>query len=139
MVKLIITGHGKFATGLMSVIEVILGKQENLIGIDFNDQDLETYTHEIETAVKDAVQNKEGVIIFTDLIGGTPFRIVSSISGKYQNVYILSGTNIPMLMEALLKRESLKGDDLIVNIIEIGKKGIESLDVLLKQKGKINV
>lgn len=135
MVRLIVTGHGKFASGLINVIEVIAGRQENLIAIEFASQDLEEYMGKIEKAIKEAIDNEESVIILTDLISGTPFRISSFLSEKYSNVHVVAGTNVPMLIEAVFKRGNFKkAEELVAYLINIGKNGIESFDNLLKQK-----
>jgi mannose/fructose/sorbose-specific phosphotransferase system IIA component len=139
MVRLIVTGHGKFATGLIDGIEIIVGKQENLIGIEFNNQNLEIYTEQIENAVKEAKDKNDSVIILTDLIGGTPFRISSFVSRNYSDVYVITGANIPMLIEAVLNRENFELNKLVNHLINIGKNGIESLDNLLERTKKSNV
>jgi len=135
MIRLIVTGHGKFASGLINAVDFIVGKQENLIGIEFNNQDLVTYSEQIENIIKDAYKNDDSVVVLTDLIGGTPFRISSSISTKYNNVYVVAGVNIPMLLEAVFKRENYDIKSFVNYIVEMGKNGIESLDNLLKKKG----
>lgn len=139
MVRLIVTGHGKFATGLIDGIEIIVGKQENLIGIEFNNQNLEIYTEQIENAVKEAKDKNDSVIILTDLIGGTPFRISSFVSRNYSDVYVITGANIPMLIEAVLNRENFELNKLVNHLINIGKNGIDSLDNLLERTKKSNV
>lgn len=139
MVRLIVTGHGKFATGLIDGIEIIVGKQENLIGIEFNNQNLEIYTEQIENAVKEAKDKNDSVIILTDLIGGTPFRISSFVSRNYSDVYVITGANIPMLIEAVLNRENFELNKFVNHLINIGKNGIESLDNLLERMKKSNV
>ncbi|HHY80778.1 PTS galactosamine/N-acetylgalactosamine transporter subunit IIA [Thermoanaerobacter thermohydrosulfuricus] len=139
MVRLIVTGHGKFATGLIDGIEIIVGKQENLIGIEFNNQNLEIYTEQIENAVKEAKDKNDSVIILTDLIGGTPFRISSFVSRNYSDVYVITGANIPMLIEAVLNRENFELNKFVNHLINIGKNGIESLDNLLERTKKSNV
>ncbi|MBT1279144.1 PTS galactosamine/N-acetylgalactosamine transporter subunit IIA [Thermoanaerobacter sp. CM-CNRG TB177] len=138
MVRLIITGHGKFARGLIDGIEIIVGKQENLIGIEFNNQDLEIYTAQIENAIKEAKDKNESVVILTDLIGGTPFRVCSFVSRNYSDVYVITGANIPMLIEAVLSRENFEVNEFVNYLINVGKNGIESLDNLLERKKKAN-
>ncbi|MDI3501719.1 MAG: N-acetylgalactosamine system component [Thermoanaerobacter sp.] len=138
--KLIVTGHGKFASGLANVIEVIAGKQDELFAIEFVGQDLEKYTQEMEKIIKVAFEEKKSVIILTDLISGTPFRISSFLSEKYPNVYVVAGTNVPMLIEAVFKRRDFKDqEELVRHLIAVGKNGIESLDNLLRQKSNAKV
>ena len=73
MNKIIITGHGHFATGLESSSVLIAGKQENVAAVDFPEEfsteDLRDRLHsEIESA-------QDGVIILTDLAGGSPYNM----------------------------------------------------------------
>lgn len=131
MVKIIVTGHGKFAEGLIDVVNFIIGKQEGLEGINYNNQDLDIYYKQIENAINN---RGEEVLVFTDIIGGTPFRISSTISTKYKKVYVIAGTNIPMLIETIFKRESMSFDKLIKHIILIGKESITTVNDLLEER-----
>ena len=73
MIGLIVTGHANFGTGITSSVNLIAGEQEAYRAVDF----LPTYstedlTQEISKAIDD-LKDCEGIIIFTDLMGGTPF------------------------------------------------------------------
>lgn len=125
MVKFIITGHGKFSNGVFDAINFIMGIQKDVYKVEFNNIDLDIYSNKLEEIVK---ESEQGTVIFTDLIGGTPFRISCLICTKYNNAYVVTGTNVPMLIEAIIKRDNLPLKKLIDQIIDIGKNGIQAFD-----------
>jgi PTS system N-acetylgalactosamine-specific IIA component len=134
MVKLIITGHGKFSNGMFDAINFIMGAQKDIVNVEFGNIDLDTYSNQIEDIIKNSEQ---GTLIFTDLIGGTPFRISTLLCTKYDNVYVITGTNIPMIIESIIRREGMPLKELAAQIINTGKDGIQIFDrQLIKEKSK---
>ena len=101
---MIITGHGHFATGMESAMELIGGKQEYISAVDFASLDnievLEKKLKDAETALSDC----EGIIVFTDLIGGSPFKTAVSLWASNHKFSILSGTNLGELLEIAMSR-----------------------------------
>ena len=104
MIGIIVTGHGHFADGLLSAVEVIVGKQEKLIAVNFLAGDTSENLHKkIEQAVKEI--NCPETLILTDISGGTPFNQSVLISNKANcKCKVFSGTNIPVLLEAIFSR-----------------------------------
>ncbi len=135
MIKIVITGHGGFSNGMFDVITLIMGDVKDLIKVEFDNSDLETYSNKIEEIMKDS---KEGTLIFTDIIGGTPFRISTLLCGKYEDASILTGVNIPMIIESILKRESMPLKELTDYIVEMGKNSIQAFDkqIVLEKRQK---
>lgn len=136
MIKIIITGHGKFSKGVLDSINFIMGAQKDIEKVEFNNMDLDVYSSQIEDIIKNS---KQGVLIFTDFIGGTPARISTLLCTKYDNVYVITGTNIPMVIESIIKRDSMTLKELLNNITNVGKDGIQVFDKqLIIGKGKNN-
>ena len=82
MIGLLVTGHANFGTGITSSVNLIVGEQEAYRAVDF----LPTYstedlTQEISKAIDD-LKDCEGIIIFTDLMGGTPFNVSAQLGRK---------------------------------------------------------
>lgn len=125
MVKLIITGHGRFSDGMLDGINFIMGIQKDIIKVEFNNIDLEIYSDKIEDIIK---SSKEGTLIFTDIIGGTPFRISTILGMKYDNVYVVTGTNISMIIESIIKREVMPLKELVEQITNVGKNAVQVFD-----------
>jgi len=125
MVKLIITGHGRFSDGMLDGINFIMGIQKDIIKVEFNNIDLEIYSNKIEDIIK---SSKEGTLIFTDIIGDTPFRISTILGMKYDNVYVVTGTNISMIIESIIKREVMPLKELVEQITNVGKNAVQVFD-----------
>lgn len=101
-VGIIVTGHGRFAEGITSSINLIAGPQENYVAVNFEHE-----VDELESDLNAAIQSLKdcsGIIIFTDLAGGSPYKTAAVIAQNYENVEIIAGTNLPMLAEIVMSR-----------------------------------
>ena len=125
MIGLLVTGHANFGTGITSSVNLIAGEQEAYKAVDF----LPTYstedlTREITKAL-DELKDCEGVIIFTDLMGGTPFNVSAQIGHGKENIRIVAGTNLPMLVEIVMSRKFKDNlDELVDSVLETGKEQV---------------
>ena len=125
MIGLLVTGHANFGTGITSSVNLIAGEQEAYQAVDF----LPTYstedlTREITKAL-DELKECEGVIIFTDLMGGTPFNVSAQIGHGKDNIRIVAGTNLPMLVEIVMSRKFMDNlDELVGSVLETGKEQV---------------
>lgn len=110
MIGLIVTGHGNFATGLTSSLNLIAGNPKAYQAIDF----LEKYSVEdLEVELEKAIQELhdcKGIIILSDLAGGSPFKTAVTVGYPKGNIEVIAGTNLPMLIEVNMAREFV--DDL---------------------------
>lgn len=100
MLGLLVTGHGHFATGLNSSLELIAGKQPNVALVDFEaDHSVETLKENLANAL-DSLKECDGVLVLSDLPGGSPFK--TAVELKYerldQPIEVISGTNLPLLV-----------------------------------------
>lgn len=97
---IIITGHGRFGSGLKSSLNLIVGEHDFVKPIDFTEEKSpESLKEEIRSLVEDT---EEKVYIFTDLAGGTPFKVSCELTLDYKNIEVLCGTNLPMLVESTM-------------------------------------
>lgn len=120
---IIFTAHGNFPSGLYSGLKLIAGEVENIITVDFLEDD---GNEGLDKKISDALEKlKEynNIIILTDLAGGTPFnRSVMLTNGK-DNIKVLSGTNFQMLYTAGFSTED-NVDLLVKEILDAGKDGV---------------
>ena len=125
MIGLLVTGHANFGSGITSSVNLIAGEQEAYKYVDF----LPTYstedlTGEITKAL-DELKDCEGVIIFTDLMGGTPFNVAAQLGHDMENIRIVAGTNLPMLVEIVMSRKFMDDlDGLVESVLETGKEQV---------------
>ena len=132
MVGILIVTHGKLAQELVETTRIIVGKNvENIVPItvDWND-DMSDIQKTISSAIS-KVDQGNGVLILTDMFGGTPSNI--SLSFLSEKVEIITGVNFPMLIKIVnVDRYSLK--ELAQMIHEQGKKSIYLASEILSLK-----
>lgn len=134
MVGIIVTGHGKFATGLISSMELIAGAQENVIGVDFLEEDT---TESLEKMIEEAI-NKLGdeVLVLSDLAGASPFRAAAGLSQKIKekNIEVIAGTNLGMLLEVSLCRTGMCSLDLLKMAVDAGTSAIKIFKIKKREE-----
>lgn len=126
MIGMIVTGHGNFGTGLTSSVRLIGGEPEHYVPVDFLPTDS---TESLQKKLLDAFETlkdcKDGILIMTDLVGGSPFKLSAELSitmkDKY-NITVVSGTNLGMLLEANMSRNFMTDlQELADAAVEAGK------------------
>ena len=97
---IIITGHGRFASGLKTSLDLIVGNFDFVKPVDFTeDKSPESLKEEINSFIK---STDKKIYVLTDLVGGTPFKVSSELTLEYPNVEVFCRTNLPMLVEATM-------------------------------------
>lgn len=130
MIGLVLVTHGNLANEFISAMQHVVGKQDQVAGVCIGpEDDMEMRRNEILQKVTD-VDGGQGVVLLTDMFGGTPSNLALSIMDK-ANVEILAGINLPML----IKIASLRKDDDMKKTVEgaqeAGKKYINVASQLL--------
>ena len=127
MLGIIVTGHGEFAQGLFHANAMIAGELPHVKKVVFADgANLEDYQAQLDSAVNDAVTAYGGAIVLTDLKGGTPFNNAMMVTAAVANTAVLSGTNLPMLIEgSMLAQFSDSAATLAEQLVEVGKNGVD--------------
>jgi len=105
MIGLVLVTHGRLAVELVSALEHVVGSQENVATVCIGpDDDMEQRRAEIMKSTKD-VDDGDGVIVLTDMFGGTPSNLAISImdNGKIE---VIAGVNLPMLIKLASIRDA---------------------------------
>jgi len=133
MIGGIIVSHGKLAEELLNVLTIILGEVVNMeaISIGWYD-DVEESKKRIVQSLK-RVDQKNGVLIFTDMFGGTPSNLSFSFLDDNQ-VEIITGVNLPMLIKFASMQRSHDLKDVAMKVVEQGQKNIHLVSALLQSK-----
>lgn len=135
MVGIIAVSHGPFSKALIKSVEMVYGKQDKVEAISLEPgESMESLKNKINEIIKEFQVNE--VLIMVDLLGGTPYN-ASSIEMENSNINVITGLNMPMVLETLLFRnETLEKISSIAT--EAGKNGIvnvkERFDNLNKLK-----
>ncbi|MFM1514960.1 PTS fructose transporter subunit IIBC [Helcococcus ovis] len=125
----LVTAHGKFSEGILSTIEMIAGKFENVKNVNFLEgENFETIDKKLVEAYN-SFSNYDHIIIITDLMGGTPFNRSVMNFGSNENTRVLAGLNFAMLFTAITTQND--NIDLLVNeILESGKESIKKFEIV---------
>ncbi len=133
MIGLVLVTHGRLAEEFLSTLEHIVGPQKNVAVVCIGpDDDMEERRQEIIDKVK-ATQDGDGVVLLTDMFGGTPSNLAISVleQGK---VEVIAGVNLPMLIKlaSVRDKESLKKT--VAQAQEAGRKYINVASQLLTEE-----
>lgn len=125
MIGILVVSHGPLAAGLVNALEMILGKQESLdfLGLKVG-EDTDSYSHRLQKKLKKMNQGS-GVLIFADLMGATPFNVSARQIYNQPTYDIITGANLPLLLETLIARQ---GCSSVAELVEVVR-GIEDRGV----------
>ena len=136
MFGIIIITHGKLGTALLETAEEILSDRLHnvaVVSIDTNDTS-EKIRHKIQNSIK-RVRQGSGVLILTDMFGGTPSNLSYAFLHEGQ-VEVLSGVNLPTLLKAVTAQKSTPLDEAAPIIETHAKKSISLASGRLKTDRK---
>jgi PTS system mannose-specific IIA component len=131
----VIVSHGQVATELLAAAETVVGDLSHIaaVSIGWHD-DVEAAKNEIERAIKNVSQGS-GVILLTDMFGGTPTNI-SAMFLKDSEVEIVTGVNLPMVIKLASNAKEVTLAELASEIEEQGKQSICRTSALLEPQKK---
>lgn len=133
MIGICIITHGKFAEGIKNSAEMIVGDSKNIEALGlYKGQVIEDFQNRAFETIK-SLEQGDGVLVFVDMFGATPFNTIAQIRTKLiENKIkcgIVTGLNLPMLVEVSMIRDSGKLEGLLENIANVGKDSISVLDI----------
>jgi PTS system mannose-specific IIA component len=133
MIGLVIVTHGGLAKEFRAALEHIHGPQEKMDVISIGpDDDMETRRDDILAAIK-RVDNGDGVILLTDMFGGTPSNLAISVM-EDAKVEVIAGVNLPMLIKLASVRGESSLDEAISEAQEAGRKYISVASKILNDQ-----
>jgi len=123
MIGLVLVTHGRLAAEFRSAMEHVVGPQQNFEAISIGpDDDMEQRRADILQAIARA-DTGSGVILLTDMFGGTPSNLAISVM-ENAKVEVIAGVNLPMLIKLASVRHDATLEDAIVQAQEAGRKYI---------------
>lgn len=135
MIGIIIVTHGNLALELKSAMEHILGAQKNIEVICISsDDDLNERKNDIEGSIK-KIDNNNGIIMLTDMFGGTPSNLAISFL-KTGKIEIISGVNLPMLVKLIGLRDSNDLNGVVQETKNSAQKYISIASEILSENNK---
>jgi PTS system mannose-specific IIA component len=135
MIGIVVVSHGRLATELLRAAEIIVGPVENSVAIDI---DPKMGVEEIHKAIEGALRTVDlgkGVLLLTDMFGGTPSNIGLSFLGTHK-VEVLTGMNLPMMIKIPMARATMSLSDLARHLQEYGQRNIMIPGDMLKKRSE---
>jgi PTS system mannose-specific IIA component len=123
MIGLVLVTHGALAVEFKSALEHVVGPQEQVETICIGpDDDMEARREDIIGAVGE-VNTGQGVVVLTDMFGGTPSNLAISVM-KTVDAEVIAGMNLPMLVKLTRVRGDLELKQAVTMAAEAGRKYI---------------
>ncbi len=135
MIGVVLVTHGRLAQEFIDALEHVVGPQRNMAAVCIGpDDDMERRRREIVENVA-AVDGGQGVVLLTDMFGGTPSNLAISVLDQGR-VEVIAGVNLPML----IKLASLRGENSLATVIaeaqRAGRKYISVASELLANEAQ---
>ncbi|MGH6989083.1 MAG: PTS sugar transporter subunit IIA [Stellaceae bacterium] len=130
MIGMVLVTHGRLAAEFIAALEHVVGAQQAIAAVCIGpEDDMEKRRQDILHAVAE-VEEGQGVVLLTDMFGGTPSNLAISIMDKGK-IEVIAGVNLPML----IKLASLRQNEILANAVrgaqEAGRKYINVASQLL--------
>lgn len=135
MIGIVIATHSNMAQGLVNAAEMILGPLPGVKALSIGQEDgPDEIRQRFASALDELDLAEDGVLILTDMFGGTPCNIGLSFMGT-DRVEVLAGVSLPMLLKACNARSELALETLATEVKEYALKSILLVSQLLKEQG----
>ena len=132
--KILIVGHGEYATGMKSAIKLLTGVNNNIDAINLNEE----LTHNDYTMmVQEYVANNKELIVFADMTGGAPFQIASReilLNEESENQFVIGGVSVGCILEVVMNTLVLNMEDELKNIIDTAVNNIQDMTSIVCRK-----
>ena len=125
---LVIT-HGKFGIELLKSVEMIMGEQKDAkaLGLQLGDK-VDDLRNEVEKIILENEKEDKETIIFVDILGGSPSNIALYVLKKHNSAKLITGVNMPMLIEVFQSRDFVELDELLEKMINSSMEGINKFE-----------
>ena len=134
MIGMVLVTHGRLANEFLAALEHVVGPQANAVAISIGpDDDMEVRRQDILNAVA-RVNDGDGVVVLTDMFGGTPSNLAISLM-KPDRIEVIAGINLPMLVKLASVRDSRPLQQAVEEAEEAGRKYICLASRLLDEGG----
>lgn len=121
-IRLIITGHGHYASGIESSLSLLAGKNEEVSYVDFLEEDSDVSLK--EKIMKVLVQHDSAqFLLVCDIVGGTPFNVCAAIANGSDNIETVGGCNVMGILETIFQKDNMTLPGLADFIIDTTKQG----------------
>ncbi len=131
MIGILVVTHGNLGKEFLKTAELIMGKAENAEALALAYEDDVLVLRDVIKEKITELDQGDGVVVFTDLFGGSPSNAVAA-NLKALRFKGITGLNLPMLIECVTMREQMSIEELAEHLQSAGKDGVKLLNELYK-------
>lgn len=125
MVGLIVVTHGNLSSALIKSVSLITGEYQNVITLSLERNDSAEELHQKIAESIEKVDEGDGVMIFTDVMGGTPSNL-STLAARKHELFCITGVNLPMVVEFIMSAgDGMSLEELADRCYEAATEGIK--------------
>lgn len=138
MIGLLLISHGKMAAGMLDSLQLIMGETDQMDAIALAaGQDFDSFKTDVIKRIS-ALDAGEGVLIFVDLFGASPYNAAQYakhiLQGEDVMLRIITGMSLPMLLETAVQRGGSTLDELVEIAIRCGREGIDEPVIVVEEE-----
>lgn len=123
----IIVTHGNLAAELLSTAGTVFGNITDVRAVTNHQKSPQILIQELEHIVT-SFDSGENLVVFIDFWGGSCCHACLDVKQRHDNIHLITGVNLPMLLAFLYKRDTMPFDELVEELIERGRKSVRVLD-----------
>jgi PTS system mannose-specific IIA component len=124
MIGIVLATHGELGRALIGAMEMIVGAQPLVAALSLQVADrIEDATSRLQEAL-DGADEGDGVLVLTDMLGGTPSNLCLALIGGPRPVEVVSGVNLPMLLKAVQARHESDLRETAAHVKKVGRNAI---------------
>ena len=128
-IGIIIAMHGSAAKGMLDTVDMLAGKVSDIEIIEFNEgESLDILESKFNWSIS-SLNHCRGIIVLTDIMGGSPFNVAVKLKDKFLD--IITGVNIPVILELNMVRENLKTRQDIDSFVKRSKDSIAQYSTII--------
>lgn len=126
--KIVVTSHGEFCTGLVSSYKMVAGETDEIFAISLNDSGIGEYSKKLTEKLEELLK-EDKVLVLCDIKGGTPYNeSFKFFLDHTEDIRVVSGMNLPMLIEIGLILQSIDDLNILADMaVNAGKNAIEQI------------
>ena len=133
MVGMLVITHRRLAKELIDTAQLIVGKIDNCVGLSLDPElPVDDLRQQITNAMNE-VNDGNGVIVLTDMFGGTPSNLSLSFL-NHEGIEVVTGVNLPMILKLAHSREDQKVDELARIVKDYGRRSISLACEILNEE-----
>lgn len=124
MIGLVLATHGELGRALIGAMEMIVGVQPRVAALSLHVSDrIEDATARLQDAL-DGADDGDGVLVLTDMLGGTPSNLCLALIGGPRPVEVVSGASLPMVLKAVQARRESNLHETAAQVKKVGRSAI---------------